>query len=246
MLLFNAKDLVQALFALVMLLLIPAGAQAQQRQRTPAIAQTEERRIVRLSDDLTTTSISGNSATHYAPLRGPRHYVLKGLRFAERSDEPCYVAATFVTARHGAGRDDVVTEATTELCAFSGNDQENLNVGNTPATLEAIHGIRVGLNRHGDKLKAVTIYGSTIDHDASGEVRREPGMQAVFERNNFKKPWQNRVQCPAGEVAVGVLLYYNQEHTYPSIEGIALECAAATVQTALYRAGSNTLLRRID
>lgn len=239
----NSKVPVRLAAILCLLALaVPLDGQAQQRKATEAFP-TEVRRVVRLSTNTTTTDISGNSAPYYRTFRGERNYVLKALSFSERSDDPCYVKAHFVTARHGAGTEDVVTEEpfgrTDDLCGPTSNDMQLVSVGNTPATLEAIHAIKVGLNRRGDKLKAVTVYGSTIDQDEAGEVRRDAGMEDDFERPNFKKPWKDKVSCEPGAVAVGLVIYYNKDHAHASIEGLALECAEVSVHEYTYREGTN-------
>jgi hypothetical protein len=211
---------------------------AQRKANTPLTKQIEQRRVVRVSNNTTTTSISGNSSSQYLTLSGGPHHVLVALSFAERTDDPCYVRAVFKTAQHGHVESTIVDTEDT-LCASTSNDWQGLGTGNTPALLEAIHAIRVGMNRKGNKIKAVTTYGSTIDQDESGEVRRDPGMTDSFERPNFREPWKDKVSCGSGEVAAGVVLHYHEKSRNPSVEGIALECADVTVREFAYRAGTD-------
>ena len=63
-------------------------------------------------------------------------------------------------------------------------------------------------------------------------------MNDEFQRNNFKKPYKSAATCAQGSVAVGVVLYYNTDHTYPAIEGIALECASVSVHEYIYEVGT--------
>ena len=232
--------------ALCILATAPLDVLAQRRTDGIARSEIETRRVVRLSNNTTTTSISGNSSNEYLVLRGDRNYVLFALSFAERTDDPCYVRAVFATARHGSGERNIVQDTEETLCASSSNDWQGLSTGDTPALLEAIHAIRVGMNRKDNKIKAVTIYGSTIDQDESGEVRRDPGLSESFERPNFKEPWKNKVSCGPGHVAVGVVLHYHDKSRNPSVEGIALECAEVSVHEYTYRAGTNDRLRGIN
>jgi hypothetical protein len=230
-----------------LLLFVPFElAQAQQKTNTPLNTEIEQRRVVRLSNNTTTTSISGNSSSYTTALRADRHYVLAALAFSERGDAPCYVTAQFMSRRHGRVEP---LHVETDLCERSINDIRGVSVGN-PGPLAAIHALKVGLNRKGNKLKAVATEGSTIDQDDAGEVRRDPGLSDSFQRPNFKRPWKTKVSCEEGEVAVGLVIHYRPNntvgfHTHPSIEGLALECAAVSVHEWNYREGTDERVRRL-
>ena len=215
------------------------------QRKTGAVQSIEMRRVVRLDNQAMTTAISGTSGSRVTTLNGPRNYVLQAIEFSERGDNPCYIKAFFVTARHGYGTEQYTTEES-DSCSASNNDKKVVSTGNSNAPLEAIHAIQVGHNKAGDKVKAVRINGSSIDQDGSGDVRQDAGMTDSFERPNFKEPWKNRVSCPVGQVAVGLVLHHTGFNDDSRLEGIALKCASATVHEYAYKPGTNDRVKKVN
>lgn len=219
---------------------------AQERRQVT----TETRRVILLDNNRTTTVVTGRTSNESTELTDRKNFFLTALSFSERNDDPCFVRATFSTWRHGMHEPrqaGTITKSLT-LCESNSSSRQGLGVGGSvfPA---AIHNLRVGMNRKGKKIKAVTISGSTIDHNHSGAVRPEPALTRSFERPNFKPPWKNSVSCAQGQVAVGVVLHHNgyQYNNQPGntirgayVQGISLRCATVHIVERTYVKGTTT------
>ncbi|MEO0559440.1 MAG: hypothetical protein AAF170_14790, partial [Bacteroidota bacterium] len=88
----------------------------------------------------------------------------------------------------------------------------------------AAHGLRACLNGRGTRIKGVRLFGSTINQDDDGDVRRDPALKRDFERPNCNT-WKTKRTCSAGEVIVGLDIH----HDASSIKGLAPKCASVTV-----------------
>lgn len=101
-------------------------------------------------------------------------------------------------------------------------------VDGAPDTFLAAHGLRACLNRRGDRIKGVRLFGSTVNQDGEGEARRDPALQSEFERTNCNE-WKPMRRCPVGEVMVGVDIHT----TGDEIHGLAPKCASVEVREVM-------------
>ena len=209
--------------------LLAAPASAQDRATAGDI---EQRRVIRLGTPYT-TSISGSAGAYSRTLTGSApSSILVGMGFTETRDTPCYAEASFRSWHHGRPRG---SSQATDVCGKTYNDQQGVTVSGAVQRV-GIRALRLGMNGKGNKMKAVAIRGVTLDQDEMGEVRPDSGLDDHFDRPNFREPWKNWVSCAGNEVAVGVVVHYNNRE---SITGLALRCASVEISRVVYQAGTD-------
>ena len=179
-------------------------------------------------DTVRSTLISGDIGTDQTVKEPGHDAFLLGIAFGEVHDEPCFLKLTWWRYNESFS-DRRQGEFTTEfdVCddgprAYADRflELDNFDRDN----LRAIHAIKVGVNNTNGRLKGAKIYGSYIDRHGDGAVEREPAFQEEFTRANFHH-WETRRACDAGEVAVGVIVEYNDDE----IVGLGLDCAVPNV-----------------
>jgi hypothetical protein len=188
------------------------------------------------TDDVT-TRMPGNNA------------ILWGLHLDEKSDAPCDLDL-FWWRKDTSTRTQGLYKTRFQLCGERNSSNGFVGVGWPPgaplvtdsngiptgdphrvagsSTYLAAHGLRACLNRRGDRVKGVRLFGSTVNQDGAGEARRDVGLKRDFERTNCNE-WKVARRCPEGEVMVGVDIH----HTDTEIHGLAPKCASVTVREVM-------------
>lgn len=164
-----------------------------------------------LSGAVHTTAVSGTAGSATI-LDAPAGALLVGWEFTEDgSDRPCTVTAMFASWWLDPGvRDYTPTSQRSGSCAERSPRTIQLDQG------YAIRGLQVCQRRQNGRLKGVKERSAAVT--PTGFANRN-GLG--FERPNCND-WQNWVDCPAGQLAVGLVVHREGE----VIQGLALRCRA--------------------
>ena len=194
-----------------------------------------------------TLSVSGVAGGSVDTRMPGGNAILWGLHLDEASDKPCDLEL-FWWRQDTSSRTQGLFKTTFRLCGdqtssdgFVGVGYSNdyivwgmngIPTGNphvlSPSVFLAAHGLRACLNRRGDRVKGVRLFGSTVNQDDAGEARRDPGLKRDFERTNCTT-WKTIRKCDEGDVMVGVDIH----HSGGEIHGLAPKCASVTVQEVM-------------
>jgi len=216
---------------LIVSLILPA---ALLQLSSSAVAQVGSVEVIYDDDQVQSTLISGDVGPDQT-IKHPGHDAfLYGIGFGEVYDDPCYLKlywwrfnASYSDRRQG----DFTTEF--DICPDGPRAYADkfLVLDNfSQDNLRAIHAIKIGVNGNNGKLKGAKIYGSYINRFGAGAVEREPALQEEFERPNLNT-WETKRACDDGEVAVGVIVEYDD--SWPAIVGLGLDCAVPEVWTVM-------------
>lgn len=146
---------------------------------------------------------------------------LTKLTFFEINDDPAYVLIEGVLETSN-GFHPAAASAGYAVSPGEGN----------PKTIQversrAITSLQVCTNNQ--KIKGVRIWGA--EFDAQGKLKYDDGIKDEFKRTNCKSDgWQQRVTCPAGQIAVGLRVENSAKVegdglTYKGFTGLSLACA---------------------
>ena len=184
------------------------------------------------------TTISGDAGLSSHTLEVGGNWVLTNISFAERSDRPCFVSASFHSHRwfepQAGGTEKTVVSGVWDLASeslqvtecggpYGSGSRKWVGVAGDEAP-RAIHGLSVCQRRSNDRLKGMSVVGSDIQ--TSGP-RRNGGLNSSQERPNCND-WNPRVTCPSGEVAIGLKVEFRGE----SAVGLSLRCAPTVLAVA--------------
>lgn len=184
---------------------------------------------------LSVSGLGGGDAVTKQPAGGA---LLLGVRLDERRDRPCELRF-YWWRNNNDNRPQGIFETELDICDGHANSANGFAAVGVPewrsrtepgdftmgsGTFVAAHGLRVCLNRGGDRVKGIRLFGSTINQDNSGDVRRDPALKREFERVNCNE-WKPARRCDAGEVIVGVVVHHDGDE----IHGLAPKCAAVEV-----------------
>jgi len=139
---------------------------------------------------------------------------MHGINVRERRDSPCW--ASLQGWSFGGPRAKNI-----ELCKQPGYASEKrANVEGNSTNQRAITGLQVCLNAAGTRLKGVRVWGGAADESG---VFHADGSSDTARRTNCSW-WKDRVDCPAGQAAVGL----RARKSGNAINGLALVCKSAT------------------
>ena len=193
------------------------------------------------AETLNVSGVAGGTAVTKMP---GANAILWGVHLDESGDKPCDLEMYWWRYDEGTRRQGLFGTSF-RLCGDqnSGNGfvgvgysnsyvvmgANNAPTGNphvlAPSVYLAAHGLRVCLNRRGDRIKGIRLLGSTVNQDGAGEVRRDFGLMRDFERTNCNE-WKTIRKCDTGEAIVGLDVH----HSDGEIHGLAPKCAAVTVR----------------
>lgn len=224
-------------FLLLASLTIPASAQ----DRRGSDLQPPTR--YRLVGPTTFTNISGHPGTQVTDVDPqPDHSILSSIQFREESDAACGITPLFWGAPNG-DRDafDGWSELVSGLgCRGTNRSREQISASYpSPGVRTAIHGIQVchnDRNENNIKLKGARVFVSVLSRDGDREIVRDAALADDFSRNHCRV-WSQAQNCPAGQVAVGMRVHYRDNDARNNITGLALECQALEMSSALRRVG---------
>lgn len=159
----------------------------------------------------------------------------------ERSDAPCDFSTAFwhEVVENGAAvlkpeMRRISGCAGTATTGTNGSEQTaRVPFGNAVQTNgdhRAIRGVQVCLNRQGDRLKGLRVFGVTLKPD--GSVIPDAALNGEYKRPNCKEPWKPAVMCEAGKVVTGVTYQQVREAgSATEARGISLTCQGVKVET---------------
>jgi hypothetical protein len=222
--------------ALLLAVLLPALRPADVRPWMPTTTIT--------TGTARTLSISGTTGGQITSRMPGTNAIFWGLHLDESADAPCDLDLFWWRADGGALTQGLF-KTTFRLCGVQSSSDGFVGVGwhggalvtdsngvptGSPHHLGGsaylgAHGLRACLNRGGDRVKGVRLFGSTINQDNAREVRRDPALLRDFERTNCNE-WKATQMCNSGEVVVGLDIH----HTDHEIRGFAPKCASVTVR----------------
>ncbi|PAP77244.1 hypothetical protein [Rubrivirga marina] len=93
-----------------------------------------------------------------------------------------------------------------------------------PQPIRAAHAVQACLNRAGDRLKGLRIWGAHVGRAEPGSVEPDGALFGEFERPNCHE-WAAKRSCPEGEVAIGVTVHGDEGREFEA-SGVSLTCAA--------------------
>lgn len=131
----------------------------------------------------------------------------------EEQDKPCKLRGKFRDLNSYYGKRDVF-----DICYTSANSgtKKTLSFTNTETY---IRGVNVCMNKKGDRIKGLRIYGAKLNRD-TGQV------QNLNNPKEWKRPncheWRTARFCGPGKLATGIRI--QQATGSRSIQGLALEC----------------------
>jgi hypothetical protein len=156
-----------------------------------------------------------------------------GIEWKEKGDKPCEIWAHAKSLDNG--KNPQVGVGWTALC--NGNKRSLEEVAFLDKPRYYVSGIQVCTTRKkdsaDDRLKGIRIYASKVTKD--GEVTPIDGAMEQASRTNCDEPWHARVDCPAGEIAGGLKIYYSDD----VIRGLSLRCHPVRVRDAAVPADVN-------
>ncbi|MEM1115434.1 MAG: hypothetical protein AAF845_12630 [Bacteroidota bacterium] len=181
---------------------------------------------VRLTGPVTPTRVSGQAGGRVESLNhSGANTFLTGISVRERNDNPCDIRAYF---RAISPSDGDTHSLRLNWCSGNSGSIRHATVPGSNANVYAVHGLRMcsnDRNRNNYKLKGLRAMVSQIN--GNGQIQRDPGLAAQFERTNCRE-WEQPQRCPTGQVAVGVDVHYGTRGG-TRITGLALQCQAVQV-----------------
>ena len=173
--------------------------------------------------------LSGRAGLFELDYDVPEGYAISGLETAETSDRPCRVG---ILRKGLPGHDDAYYNYD---YGIYGNQQ--LNQGCPPSFLPTdwipsrkragfferdnlyVNAAEVcdSKNNNNERIKGIRVFASRITEDGTVQIVQE---QDEFARNNCGT-WQDRVTCPADEVATGIIAHFDDD----GFVGLQLRCS---------------------
>ncbi len=161
-------------------------------------------------------------------------YALYGLTSEEKRDNPCYVTIQTENINDSSQK----LELKKNLCGGKERSKEMMATFKDTdyGKRSFITGIRVCLNKKGEKVKGIQIKGATISDDGNLEEltrERQRAKTGSLSRMAPKEPkdqrpncntWKKWAQCPLGQIATSAILHYEAGKEPRSVTGMALEC----------------------
>jgi DNA-binding beta-propeller fold protein YncE len=184
---------------------------------------------VELTGEVHTTARSGY-AGKIVELGDPdsKDRALWGLYSEETSaftNDPCWVQV----ATESVNDNSIKGSATTNQCGsktaqkntLASADFADKDFGGPRAF---VSGVRVCLNREGDKVKGWDLYGKKINDDGSLSDTNRASFPGRANCPADGSGWQSAVNCPAGELATAAEVHFGPGNDERSWIGIALKC----------------------
>lgn len=176
-------------------------------------------REIRSTGVTTDTAISGFTASQRTIRQPGGGAFLSGLDFDEVGDKPCFIRAHWWRFNSDNTPQELAT--TFDICSSHVDGDRSILYADARQTKTGVRAIQVCNNSSNNhRLKGAKIFGATLDQNGNGSVV-STGDSRSFERTNCSPPWKTTRTCPAGQVAVGLLI----EHTSEEITGLGLRCA---------------------
>ena len=163
------------------------------------------------------------------------HYALSQISSGERTERPCHLALSFATLDGGhvpVGEMDGNGEAF-DRCGPDGmrpGSRETVETGLAPDTFATGLTVCAG---HNDRIEGVRLRFTEFDFGpVLGNLITGRTFSDQFTRPACVGRWRANADCPAGQVIVGVRVYYSREGGPEphSIIGLRPTCRALTVR----------------
>jgi hypothetical protein len=148
------------------------------------------------------------------------------ISFTEERDAPCEIRAH---ARFMNARNNTPAIVAADRCKSQGGNRDTeKDAGFTGTGSSYVSGLRVCLNRDGDRIKGIEVRGRIVNDD--GTVVDDPNFKRA-ERTNCAS-WKRWVNCPANQIATGVIVTYGPGDRPRSAIGLGLICRRTGVNAA--------------
>lgn len=156
-------------------------------------------------------SVSGQASGSSMTRTLPNGYALVGIQLREHQDDPIYIQilGKELCADSGSCPTRVRNSEFFMRSGREGNigSTKNLSVGHN----QFVTGIQVCMNDRGGqnaKIKGLRFWAGVLNN--AGSVSSSGGSAVEVKRTNCRS-WSNRVNCPSGQVVVGLRAYYTSQ-----------------------------------
>lgn len=174
------------------------------------------------------TSVSGETAPNSDIIDAPSPYAIKGILVVETGDRPWVVGAALETLCNGIcpdGPDDtenrIRSDPEFDLMGLGGLEQSLDLSLDDDHYVTALQVCTSGQNNPDNRrIKGLRIWGARLG--SQGQLVGSSEMHE--ERRTNCSQWYPRLECPVGQVAVGLRGYFDSRRSDPFFTGLAMRC----------------------